>query len=217
MNDAEHEASFRAFADSYPGRAAIRIGYDESTAHRLLAGADILLHPSRFEPCGLVPLYAMRYGTVPVVRRCGGLVDSIVEVWPDTVIDGTATGFVFDDATADSMLTSMNRALSAYRQPLLWRKIRAAGMARDFGWGRAAAAYEDVYRKLVGVEATLGDQRELNTHCQQGGERFEHDVRHFLMRKPAHKGDQRHLIQWYKTQRLLNVSLADPLSLQGPA
>ena len=93
------EEQFAAAALRYPGRIAFRVGYEEPLAHRLMAGGDILLHPARYEPCGLTQLYAMRYGTLPVVRNTGGLRDTVVDATDDTLSRGTATGFVFEGAT----------------------------------------------------------------------------------------------------------------------
>lgn len=147
---ANYETSFQAIAERYPKQVAIKIGYQEEAAHRLIAGADILLHPARFEPCGLVPLYAMRYGTVPVVRHCGGLADSIVGTVTQTIADGTATGFLFNEPSAAAMIASVRRAVMAFREPSLWRKISTTGMTIDSGWSRAAGIYDALYRSLTG-------------------------------------------------------------------
>lgn len=150
--EAAYEAAFRAMAAQYPGRVAVKIGYNEPDAHRLLAGADMLLHPSRYEPCGLVPLYAMRYGTVPVVRRCGGLADTVVATSEASIRDRSATGFAFDGTSADALTAAVAQAIAHYRQPLAWRRIRAAAMARDFGWPNAAKAYAALYSALARTE-----------------------------------------------------------------
>jgi starch synthase len=144
----------------HPGRIATRIGYDEPLAHRFQAGADILLHPSRFEPCGLTQLYAMRYGTLPIVRRVGGLADTIVDTNDRTVRDGTATGFTFEDATAASMVEALDRALSVYRQPLLWRKVQRTAMTQDFGWEQSARRYIETYQRCAPGLGAAGDRIE---------------------------------------------------------
>lgn len=144
------EAKFASLAARYPDKVAIRIGYDEPLAHRLHAGADILLHPSRFEPGGLVPLYAMRYGTVPIVRRVGGLADSVAAV--DTNA-GTGTGFAFTEVSAASLRGCLERAFSLYRQPVLWRRIQRHAMNQDFGWARSARAYLALYEELTPAAA----------------------------------------------------------------
>lgn len=148
--DGAYEAAFVDLAQRYPGQVAAQIGYDETLAHRLLGGADILLHPARFEPCGLVPLYAMRYGAVPVVRRCGGLADSVVD------LDGRsggpcATGFAFEAPTADGMIAAVRRAIDVFRQPLLWRRLATAGMTPDRSWRAPAQAYKRLYQAMIGI------------------------------------------------------------------
>lgn len=147
--DAAYSNRFRELAASYPEQVFARIGYEEAFAHRLLAGADMLLHPSRYEPCGLSPIYAMRYGTVPIVRRSGGLADSVVDADQNNIKNGIATGFSFDQATVQDLVACVERALSLYRQPIAWQKIRSCAMRQDFGWSRSAQAYADVYRTLV--------------------------------------------------------------------
>jgi starch synthase len=133
----------------YAGQVSARIGYQESLAHQFLGGADILLHPARFEPCGLTQLYAMRYGTLPIVRRVGGLADTIVGANEDTMRDGTATGFTFEEATSRDMVSALDRALSIYRQPVVWRKMQRRAMSRDFGWKCSAQRYLELYRRVA--------------------------------------------------------------------
>jgi starch synthase len=157
-----HEARLREFAASYPGQAAVHVGYEEPLAHRLLAGADILLHPSRFEPCGLAPIYAMRYGTLPVVRRTGGAIDSVTDADELALQRGEATGFSFQDTTADALIACVRRALLLYREPIAWRKIQLRAMQQDFGWARPARAYVELYRSLVAepIEAQPDEDRD---------------------------------------------------------
>jgi starch synthase len=143
------EEQFERAGHRHPGQVATRIGYEEPLAHRLHAGADILLHPSRFEPCGLTQLYAMRYGTLPIVRRIGGLADTVVDTNEQTVRDGTATGFTFEEMTARGITEALERVLSAYRQPVMWRKVQRAAMTQDFGWQQSARRYLDIYRRLA--------------------------------------------------------------------
>ena len=147
--DAGYATHFRELAASYPGQVFVRIGYEEALAHRLLAGADMLVHPSRFEPCGLAPIYAMRYGTLPIVRRTGGLADSVVDADQKAIKCGTATGFSFNHPTEHDLIECMQRAISLYRQPIAWRKIRSSAMRQDFGWQRSAQAYASLYRASV--------------------------------------------------------------------
>ena len=133
-------------AAGFPARVAARIGFDEGLAHRIEAGADLLLMPSRFEPCGLNQLYSLRYGTVPVVHATGGLNDSVVEFEPAT---GTGTGFKFTSYAADDFLDALARALRTQREPALWSRLIANGMAQDFSWTRSAAAYRALYQTLI--------------------------------------------------------------------
>lgn len=148
------EEQFERAARRHPGRIAVRIGYEERLAHRLLAGADILLHPARFEPCGLTQLYAMRYGTLPVVRSTGGLCDTVVDATEAAIACGTATGFAFEGANGADMLFCLRRALALYRQPLAWRKVQRQAMAQDFGWQGPASRYLALYHSLVPQPAT---------------------------------------------------------------
>jgi starch synthase len=143
------EQGFHAVSAAFPGRVAIHIGYDEPRAHRFHAGGDILLHGSRFEPCGLAQLYAMRYGTVPVVRRIGGLADTVCDVSPEAMGAQRATGFVFEHDTAEDMAFAVGRAISLYDQGSTWRTVQIQGMARDHGWEASARAYSAVYQRLL--------------------------------------------------------------------
>ncbi|MDR7543213.1 MAG: glycogen synthase GlgA [Armatimonadota bacterium] len=139
------EEAFRAASARWPQQVRAVIGFDEGLAHRIEAGADMFLMPSRFEPSGLNQLYSLRYGTVPIVRRTGGLADSIVDVSPETLREGQANGFVFDAYTQEALVAAVSRALAAYRDPGLWRSIQQIGMRADFSWDRAAARYRALY------------------------------------------------------------------------
>lgn len=142
----EVEDGFRALAARAPDRIAVRLGYDAALAHKIEAGADMFLMPSRFEPCGLTQMYSLRYGTVPIVRSTGGLVDT-VEPWDAAA--GTGTGFRFDTADGTAVLWALDQALAAFKDKKGWRTLQANGMARDFSWERSARAYEDVYRRAM--------------------------------------------------------------------
>ena len=141
------ESSFEALRRQYPHNVAVHIGYEEVLAHQLQAGADILLAPARFEPCGLTQLYALRYGTVPVVRRTGGLADTVTDTGPSDL----ATGFVFEDPTRDGLMGAIERALALYEEPLAWRRLQLKGMAEDFGWAASAGRYVALYHQAAGV------------------------------------------------------------------
>ena len=142
------EAAFAAAAHAHPGQVAVRVGYDESLAHRLIAGADVILVPSRFEPCGLTQLYGLRYGTLPLVRRVGGLADTVVDADEGALRDGRATGFAFDAATPAALEAAIERALALYAQPQRWRVLMFTAMAQDFSWDGAAERYLGLYRSL---------------------------------------------------------------------
>ena len=143
------EAAFVAVAQAHPGEVAVRIGYDEAFAHRLIAGADAILVPSRFEPCGLTQLYGLRYGTLPVVRRVGGLADTVVDASDEAVQADRATGFSFDAATPAALDAALQRAVAAHAQPERWRRLMARAMAQDFSWHGAAQKYIALYRELI--------------------------------------------------------------------
>ena len=146
----EHE--FKAAARRHRGRVAVRIGYDEALAHRLLAGADILLVPSRFEPCGLTQLYALKYGAVPVVRRTGGLADTVVDTTVETLAAGTATGFAFDHVDGWALGEAISRACELYhRQSKDWAQVQKNGMKQDFSWRASARLYGKLYQELLGA------------------------------------------------------------------
>jgi starch synthase len=141
-----YERLLAALAAEFPRRVALRIGFDEALAHRIEAGADLFLMPSRFEPCGLNQLYSLRYGTVPVVHATGGLDDTVVEFDPAT---GTGTGFKFTPYTPAAFLAALQRALVTRRERDRWARLVANGMAQDFSWDRAAVEYRALYETLA--------------------------------------------------------------------
>ncbi len=134
------EAAFREAARAHPGRVAVRITYDETLAHRLIAGADAIAVPSRFEPCGLTQLYGLAYGTLPVVRRVGGLADTVVDATAEHLADGSATGFQFDIASSQALEGALERMVALYRRPDAWQRVMRTAMAQDFSWDHAARA-----------------------------------------------------------------------------
>jgi starch synthase len=145
------ETALADAADRNPAWLTVTIGYDEVLAHKLQAGSDILLAPARFEPCGLTQLYALRYGTLPVVRRTGGLADTVVDTNNSSISERTATGFVFNDPSSSSMIFALSRALALYRDPLHWRLLQLQAMTREFGWDASAGRYMDLYRDVTGM------------------------------------------------------------------
>jgi starch synthase len=143
------ESRFRDLARQYPRQVAVEIGYNEPAAHRIVAGASVMLVPSVFEPCGLTQLYALRYGTVPVVRAVGGLADTVVDINANTLACGHATGFVFEPLTAHALWLALERALQMHaKAPDQWRMLQRHGMARRFDWSEAARSYLALYTGL---------------------------------------------------------------------
>ncbi len=140
------EQGFRDLAARHPGACAVRIGFDETLAHRIEAGADLFVMPSRFEPCGLNQMYSLRYGTPPIVRRTGGLADTVVDASGPPLHDGTANGFVFDAPSADALAGTVERAAALWRDRPRFEALQRAGMRADFGWHVAARRYLAVYR-----------------------------------------------------------------------
>jgi starch synthase len=145
--EAKYEQRIHEAAQAYPDRVAAHIGFDETLAHQIEAGADMFLMPSRFEPCGLNQMYSLRYATVPIVHRTGGLADTVADATPEAIADQTATGFVFEEARSDALLRSVQRAIELYRQPQLWRQLMVTGMRRDFSWEKSAWHYLMLYRR----------------------------------------------------------------------
>ena len=142
------EAAFRMAEQLHPGRVAVHIGYDEPRAHRLVAGADVIAVPSRFEPCGLTQLYGLRYGTVPLVRRVGGLADTVVDAAADAQggdSSGRQTGFVFDAATPGAFEACMRRALLLKRDTAAWQAVMRRGMSQNLSWAGPARDYLALY------------------------------------------------------------------------
>lgn len=139
------EAAFAGAAQAHAGSVAVRIGYDEALAHRIIAGSDALLVPSRFEPCGLTQLYALCYGTVPVVRRVGGLADTVSDATVEALREARATGIVFDAATPESLEAALQRAGELYAEAGGWQHVVDAGMRQDHSWRGAASKYIALY------------------------------------------------------------------------
>lgn len=137
------EATLRRHASQYPGRLSVTIGYDEALAHRITAGADIFLMPSRFEPCGLNQMYSLRYGTIPIVHGVGGLRDTVLDPCEASLEE--ANGFCFHTPTATALWAAVARAVDAYRTNDIWHSLQQNGMARDFSWHHSARAYDALY------------------------------------------------------------------------
>ncbi|MEO7500207.1 MAG: glycogen synthase GlgA [Casimicrobiaceae bacterium] len=143
------EASLVALSRAHPTRVGVAIRFDEGLAHRIEAGADAFVMPSRFEPCGLNQMYSQRYGTPPIAHATGGLADSIVDATPPALADGTASGVLFSEPTVDGLLAAIGRMLEIYTRPAAWRALQRGGMARDFGWSSGAALYAELYERIA--------------------------------------------------------------------
>lgn len=146
--DSDLEQGFAIGAAAHKGQAAVEIGYDEPLSHLIIGGSDIILMPSRFEPCGLTQLYALRYGTLPLVRRVGGLADTVVDATSVTLSDGSATGFAFDGDTPEALMSTIARAATLFREPEMWRRMMRRAMTRDFSWEAAARRYVALYQEM---------------------------------------------------------------------
>lgn len=148
--DTEIEVGLRAAMAEHPGRIGCLIGYNEGLAHVIQAGADALLVPSRFEPCGLTQLCALRYGCVPVVARTGGLADTVIDASPMALSAGVATGVQFAPATADMLAAAIRRAARLFRDKPVWQQIQRNGMAADVSWRDPARQYAALFREIAG-------------------------------------------------------------------
>jgi starch synthase len=132
----------------YPDKMAVKFGYDEALAHRIEAGSDVFIMPSRFEPCGLNQMYSQRYGTLPIIRKTGGLADTVVDALPQSIADRTATGFVFNEASASSLLEAIKRVTILYNDKNTWATIQVNAMKKDFSWQHSAVQYLEMYSSL---------------------------------------------------------------------
>jgi starch synthase len=141
--DLLQEAAWR-----YPGRVSIRVGFDEELAHLVHAGSDSVIQPSRFEPCGLTQLYALRYGAIPIVARTGGLAETIIDANDAGLSAGVATGFQFRAGSVEDLYHAVERAVRMYHTRALWQNLQIQGMKTDFSWNRSAQQYASLYSEL---------------------------------------------------------------------
>lgn len=145
----KYHAVLSSLSDRYPERIAVRLEFSDEMAHRIEAGADIFVMPSQYEPCGLNQLYSLKYGTVPVVRATGGLVDTVVNATQQTLAGGTATGFSFEEYSAAALAETLDRACGAYREKAVWSQLIESGMRQDWSWRHSAEQYADLYARTV--------------------------------------------------------------------
>ena len=153
--DPKYHAQLQQAAATFPGRLSVSLAFDNALAHQIEAGAEAFLMPSRFEPCGLNQMYSMRYGTVPIVKRVGGLADTVVDVTPETSRAKTATGFVFNEHSAAALIGAVKRALAAFRDHALWNQLVQSGMRQDFSWDHSAREYVSVYERVLANKSAV--------------------------------------------------------------
>ncbi len=150
--EAELENGLKGAAMRHPGRVGFVQGYDETLAHLIQGGADVMLVPSRFEPCGLTQLYGLRYGCVPLVSRVGGLADTVIDANEAAIDAGVATGIVFAPATEEALAEAIRRAIHLYEREKTWKKMQRRGMKSDVSWEASAQKYADLYANLLGLK-----------------------------------------------------------------
>jgi starch synthase len=143
-------------AEKHPGRIAVNIGYSEELAHLIHGGSDMIVQPSRFEPCGLTQLYGLRYGSIPVVSRTGGLAETVIDANDAAMNAQVATGFQFHPVTTDGLCHAIRRAMDAYANPKQWHQLQAQGMKARFSWERSAGQYAALFRNLARQSGITG-------------------------------------------------------------
>jgi starch synthase len=148
--DLQLETAFREIASARPESVSVQIGFDEVKAHRIVAGSDVIMVPSLFEPCGLTQLYGLMYGSLPLVRRVGGLADTVTDCSLENLADGLATGFVFDLFDVDAFTAAVRRAFALYGRKDDWLDVQRRGMRQELGWDAAAARIMPLYRQIAG-------------------------------------------------------------------
>ncbi len=147
--DPKHEEVLLKAAKDHPGRVAVKIGYDVPLSHKVIAGSDIFLMPSKFEPCGLTQMYSMKYGTIPVVRKTGGLADTVFPATRQSIDAGHGTGFLFEGYEPEALVAALKEAITLYKgHPAQWGRLAQNACAQDFSWSRSAEEFEELYRSL---------------------------------------------------------------------
>ena len=147
--EASFEQGYQALAAKFPGKVGVTIGYNEALSHQMMAGCDIFIMPSRFEPCGLNQMYGLRYGTPPVVTHTGGLADSVTDSNEATISNNTATGFVMPSANTYQLLSAASRAIAYYQDADTWQGIQQNGMNQNLDWTKSAQSYLALYQDLL--------------------------------------------------------------------
>ena len=147
--DPTYRDQLSLLAARYPHQVAFKCEFSNRLAHRIEAGADMFVMPSRYEPCGLNQLYSLKYGSVPIVRATGGLVDTITDLNDKTLSAGTATGFRFGESSTLALTEAIERACNTYTQPEVWKRLVRAGMTQDWSWAASARGYSELYLKTV--------------------------------------------------------------------
>jgi starch synthase len=149
--DKQYEEMFARLNKQFPNKIALKVAYDNAVAHKIEAGSDMFLMPSRYEPCGLNQIYSLKYGTVPIVRATGGL-DDTIEPWDART--GKGTGFKFTEYNGESLLLTIKQALVAYRDQTSWQALMRNGMNKDFSWNASAREYGKVYERVRQMRAS---------------------------------------------------------------
>ena len=146
----KYENHFRSLAQKFPDKVSIYLGFNNELSHLIEAGADFFLMPSHYEPCGLNQIYSLKYGTVPIVRKTGGLADTVID-WDEMSYyrDNTGTGFSFNDYTSYALTVTVERAVKYFNQKDIWMKIQKNGMSQDFSWDHSAKEYISLYEKAI--------------------------------------------------------------------
>lgn len=147
--DKELENRLKQYARLLPSQISVTLGYDEQLSHQIIAASDMFLMPSLFEPCGLTQMYSMRYGTIPLVRRTGGLADTVIDATLANIQNHSATGFVFEEEDSQQLFSCIQRALKAFHRKDLWPALQSNGMTHDFSWYHSAHEYVALYQQLL--------------------------------------------------------------------
>ena len=143
--DPKLQEQLMLLATRYPQKIAVRLQFSDPLAHRIEAGADLFLMPSRFEPCGLSQMYSLKYGTIPVVRVTGGLADTIVDTTEETLAAGSASGFTFHEPAPHALSSALKRAVAYYARPDAWLRLMKQAMNEDWSWAKSAKQYIELY------------------------------------------------------------------------